>query len=53
MEDFWNSRDYADGGVIRYTTRAFSQNELTVGADFRQLGGEILLSHGELEEDKD
>jgi iron complex outermembrane receptor protein len=35
----WNSRDYTNGGVIRYTTHRITNNELTVGADFRFLGG--------------
>ncbi|UCC39762.1 MAG: TonB-dependent receptor [Candidatus Aminicenantes bacterium] len=39
FSDGWHSRDFINGGVIRYTTRKISNNELTVGADFRILGG--------------
>lgn len=39
FSDGWHSRDFINGGVIRYTTRTISNNELTVGADFRILGG--------------
>ena len=39
FSDGWHSRDYVNGGVLRYTTRRIVNNELTFGADFRILGG--------------
>lgn len=39
FSDGWHSRDYVDGGVVRYTSRRIANNELTLGADFRMLGG--------------
>ncbi|MBS3818861.1 TonB-dependent receptor [bacterium] len=39
FSDGWHSRDYVDGGVVRYTSRRIANNELTLGADFRLLGG--------------
>lgn len=39
FSDGWHSRDYINGGVIRYTTREISNNELTFGVDFRKIGG--------------
>jgi len=39
FSDGWHSRDYINGGVIRYTTRRIVNNEMTIGADFRILSG--------------
>jgi outer membrane cobalamin receptor len=39
FSDGWHSRDYISGGVVRYTTRKIANNEMTIGADFRILGG--------------
>jgi outer membrane cobalamin receptor len=39
FSDGWDSRDYINGGVIRYTTQKIANNELTIGTDFRILGG--------------
>lgn len=39
FSDGWHSRDYVNGGVFRYTTRKIANNELTLGADFRIIGG--------------
>jgi outer membrane cobalamin receptor len=44
FSDGWHSRDFINGGVVRYTTRKISNNELTVGADFRILGGKSYSS---------
>jgi outer membrane receptor protein involved in Fe transport len=38
FSDGWHSRDYINGGVIRYTTHRIVNNEMTIGADFRILG---------------
>lgn len=39
FSDGWHSRDFVNGGLLRWTTREFANNELTLGADFRSLGG--------------
>jgi len=39
FSDGWHSRDYINGGVLRYTTHRIVNNEMTIGADFRILGG--------------
>lgn len=39
FSDGWHSRDYVNGGILRYTTRQILNNELTFGASFRVLGG--------------
>jgi len=39
FSDGWHSRDYVNGGVLRYTNKQIANNELTVGGDFRFLGG--------------
>ena len=44
FSDGWHSKDYVNGGVVRYTTRAFVNNELTVGFDFKNYGGKRLSS---------
>jgi outer membrane cobalamin receptor len=40
FSDGWDSRDYTNGVQLRYTTRRFGNNELTVGGDLRFFGGE-------------
>lgn len=39
FSDGWHSRDYVSGGLLHYTSRKLANNELTLGADFRILGG--------------
>ncbi|MGB8952536.1 MAG: TonB-dependent receptor [Candidatus Aminicenantales bacterium] len=39
FSDGWHSRDFMNGAVLRLTTQRFANNELTVGAEFRSLGG--------------
>ncbi|MEA2004779.1 MAG: TonB-dependent receptor [Acidobacteriota bacterium] len=39
FSDGFHSRDYTSGLVLRYTTRRIANNELTIGAEFRALGG--------------
>jgi len=39
FSDGWHSRDYVSGGIFRYTSRSLLNNELTLGGDFRILGG--------------
>ncbi|HZX10879.1 MAG TPA: TonB-dependent receptor [Acidobacteriota bacterium] len=39
FSDGWHSRDYVNGGVVRYTSKHIANNELTIGGDFRFLGG--------------
>jgi outer membrane cobalamin receptor len=39
FSDGWHSRDYINGGVLRYTTHRVRNNELVCGVDFRILGG--------------
>ncbi len=39
FSDGWHSRDYINGGVLRYTTHRIRNNELVCGVDFRVLGG--------------
>jgi outer membrane cobalamin receptor len=39
FSDGWHSRDYINGGVLRYTTHRILNNELVCGVDFRVLGG--------------
>ncbi|MFP4083123.1 MAG: TonB-dependent receptor [Candidatus Aminicenantes bacterium] len=39
FSDGWHSRDYVNGGIFRCTSRMFQNNELTLGADYRMLGG--------------
>ncbi|OGF68012.1 MAG: hypothetical protein A2Y62_20445 [Candidatus Fischerbacteria bacterium RBG_13_37_8] len=41
FSDGFDSRDYTNGFVTHYTTRALSNNELTIGADLKYLGGEL------------
>lgn len=42
FSDGWNSKDYVQGGLIKYSTRNLSNNELTIGADYSQFGGELI-----------
>jgi len=39
LSDGWHSRDYVYGGIFRYTSTRWKNNELTLGADFRYLSG--------------
>ncbi|UCH97133.1 MAG: TonB-dependent receptor [Candidatus Aminicenantes bacterium] len=39
FSDGWDSRDYTNGAVVRFTTRVIANNELTAGGDFRFFGG--------------
>lgn|GEM_PF-182636 len=38
FSDGWHSRDFVDGGLLRYTLRV-NHHELTAGAEFRRLSG--------------
>ncbi len=40
FSDGWHSKDFTNGAVLNASGRAFTGNELTVGAEFRQQGGE-------------
>ena len=40
FSDGWDSNDFTNGAMARFTTRAIRNNELTVGGDFRFFGGE-------------
>jgi outer membrane cobalamin receptor len=44
LSDGWHSRDYTNGGVLRYTSHALTNNELTTGVEFRSFGGKSLNS---------
>jgi iron complex outermembrane receptor protein len=39
FSDGWDSRDYTNGAMARFTTRGMTNNELTVGGDIRYFGG--------------
>ncbi|MBN1272709.1 MAG: TonB-dependent receptor [Candidatus Aminicenantes bacterium] len=39
FSDGWHSRDYINGGLLRITSRRLQYNELTLGFDFRFIGG--------------
>ncbi|MCU0289630.1 MAG: TonB-dependent receptor [Acidobacteria bacterium] len=39
FSDGWDSRDYTNGIVARFTTRGITNNELTIGGDIRFFGG--------------
>ncbi|MBN2245490.1 MAG: TonB-dependent receptor, partial [Candidatus Aminicenantes bacterium] len=41
FSDGWDSKDDINGGILRFTTRRFRNNELTLGADFRKLYGRL------------
>jgi vitamin B12 transporter len=40
FSDGWDSEDFTNGVMVRYTTRAIAGNELTLGGDYRYFGGE-------------
>lgn len=40
FSDGWDSRDFTNGIMARFTTRGISNNELTVGGDIRFFGGQ-------------
>ena len=40
FSDGWNSLDYTDGIMARFTSRAITNDELTIGGDARFFGGE-------------
>ncbi len=40
FSDGWNSRDFTNGALINGSRKFFIGNELTLGAEFRQQGGE-------------
>ncbi len=44
FSDGWHSRDFTNGVMLNSTGRLLAGNELTVGAEFRQQGGERLSS---------
>jgi iron complex outermembrane receptor protein len=39
FSDGWDSRDYTNGGILRFTTRRIPNNELTAGIEMRSIGG--------------
>lgn len=39
FSDGWDSRDYTNGAMARFTTRSIANNELTIGGDIRFFGG--------------
>ena len=39
FSDGWHSRDYINGGVLRFTSQRIPYNELTAGIEFRDIGG--------------
>ncbi len=40
FSDGWDSKDYTNGAIAKYTLRSIKNNELTVGTDLRYFGGE-------------
>lgn len=40
FSDGWDSTDYTDGALLRFTTRRIKNNELTIGGDLRFFGGQ-------------
>jgi iron complex outermembrane receptor protein len=40
FSDGWDSRDYTNGAVVRFTTQGIKNNELTIGGDIRFFGGQ-------------
>jgi iron complex outermembrane receptor protein len=40
FSDGWDSTDYTDGAVLRFTTRGIKNKELTIGGDLRFFGGQ-------------
>ena len=39
FSDGWDSRDYTNGALVRFTTGTIAGSELTIGGDFRFFGG--------------
>jgi len=39
FSDGWDSRDYTNGGILRFTTHRIPNNELTAGIEARNIGG--------------
>jgi outer membrane cobalamin receptor len=39
FSDGWHSRDYTNGGILRFTTHRIPNNELTAGIEARNIGG--------------
>ncbi|MCK4765523.1 MAG: TonB-dependent receptor [Candidatus Aminicenantes bacterium] len=39
FSDGWDSRDFTNGAVLRFTTRGIKNSELTIGGDIRFFGG--------------
>jgi iron complex outermembrane receptor protein len=39
FSDGWHSRDYTNGGILRFTTHRIPNNELTTGIEARIIGG--------------
>lgn len=39
FSDGWDSKDYTNGAVVRFTTGTISGSELTIGGDYRCFGG--------------
>ena len=39
FSDGWHSRDYTNGGILRFTTRRIPNNELTAGIEAKDIGG--------------
>jgi iron complex outermembrane receptor protein len=39
FSDGWDSRDYTNGAMARFTTRAIQDDEFTIGGDIRFFGG--------------
>lgn len=44
FSDGWHSKDYTEGVMFKYSTRALLNNELTLGFDLRKQGGKRLSS---------
>lgn len=42
LSDGWHSRDFTNGAVLNGSGRLFTDNELTLGVEFRQQGGKKL-----------
>jgi iron complex outermembrane receptor protein len=40
FSDGWDSRDFTNGGILRYTNRQIRNMVVTVGSDFRSFGGQ-------------
>jgi len=42
FSDGWDSKDYVNGMIFKYTTNSIDNNELTAGIDYKYLGGKRL-----------